>query len=64
MKLVKDEVGGYRVKGTGIIVARYNECRCCWYVFDQETAETVQGAIHYFNDAKSVAFEYAEKIGA
>jgi hypothetical protein len=57
IQAVKDADGGYRVKGTNIIWARLNECRCCWYIFDQDSAETI-AIVNGYKDAKATAFEY------
>jgi hypothetical protein len=59
LKAVKDSIGGYRVAGTNIIWARNNECRCCWYVMDQDTTETIAQMLGSYNDAKYTAFQYA-----
>jgi hypothetical protein len=61
LKAVKDPIGGYRVQGTEIIWARFNECRCCWYVFDSELAETIDSGLSYAQ-AKARAFEYVEEM--
>ena len=63
MKIVKDEIGGYRVEGTSIIIARQNECKCCWYVLDQDTTETIQSAVRYFKYAKQIAANYLRENG-
>jgi len=57
IQAVKDPIGGYRVKGTNIIWARLNECNCCWYIFDQDSAETI-AIVNSYKDAKATAFEY------
>ena len=64
MKAVKDAIGGYRVAGTNIIWARNNECRCCWYVMDQDTTETIGQMLRSYKEAKATAFEYAIQVGA
>ena len=57
LKAVKDSVGGYRVKGTSVLWARQNECKCCWYVFDEQNTETV-GYANSYATAKEMAFGY------
>jgi hypothetical protein len=57
LKAVKDSIGGYRVAGTDVLWARQNECRCCWYVFDDAQIETVAYANSYAQ-AKEYAFKY------
>ena len=58
LKAVKDSIGGYRLAGTSIIWAR-NECRCCWYVFDQDSTETIAQMLRTYKEAKATAFAYA-----
>jgi hypothetical protein len=62
LKAVKDSIGGYRVAGTDIIWARQNECRCCWYVWDETQIETVAYANSYAQ-AKEQAFKHVTERG-
>lgn len=61
IKAVKDSIGGYRVWGTDIIWARQNECRCCWYVFDDLNVETL-GYAQSYAQAKEMAFKFAIEL--
>jgi hypothetical protein len=61
LKAVKDSIGGYRVAGTDIIWARQNECRCCWYVWDETVAYAKLKLLlmHYsYAQAKEQAFKH------
>lgn len=57
LKAVKDAIGGYRVEGTSVLWARVNECKCCWYVMDEATLETITFDNSYAR-AKASAFDY------
>jgi hypothetical protein len=61
LKAVKDSIGGYRVAGTHIIWARQNECRCCWYVWDDSETETIAYANSYA-EAKELAFKHVARM--
>ena len=59
LKAIKDAIGGYRVEGTSILWARQNECRCCWYIFDELEVETV-GYAQSYAEAKAAAFKHVQ----
>ena len=61
LKAVKDSIGGYRVAGTNVLWARQNECRCCWYVFDDAEVETI-GYAQSYAQAKEQAFKYVMEM--
>ena len=50
LKAVRDPIGGYRVWGTEVIWARQNECRCCWYVWDDIKVETISEIMKLDNE--------------